>query len=207
MDICVLSLTLTILLGSMEFIMTGASTQQQVPYRWNLTPKSSTPRWKWFGRCVQNVLTISLVRKWHAILWFKKEFIQCVLERAGEGEARSVDSAHVSYIPHIFSKHFLKCTLYCTSWLEYKDTWQWRNFWIHPQLVEGRRDEIPLDSLDEVEKCTLHWMVSYAVNKTLRIDEVEFFTENQYHQGPGRLIVLHVFPFVNSGPFLCLRGY
>ena len=59
---------------------------------------------------------------------------------------------------------------------------------LDPQLVEGRRDEIPLDCLDEIEICTLHWMVSYAVNKTLRMDEVEFFTENQY-RGPGRLTV------------------
>ena len=39
------------------------------------------------------------------------------------------------------------------------------------KLLNGDREELPDDILEPNEKCALHWMISYSVNTTFRIEE------------------------------------
>ena len=42
------------------------------------------------------------------------------------------------------------------------------------QLIQGDRNEVPDDALSSEEKCSLHWMLSYSVNRTMRYEELNY---------------------------------
>ena len=46
------------------------------------------------------------------------------------------------------------------------------------KLLNGDREELPDDILEPNEKCALHWMISYSVNTTFRIEEYFYNPEN-----------------------------